>query len=158
MKTRKGFGLVEIIIASSIVSVALISLVSVFVLSYRLTVRSGEIVRANFIAEEGIEAMHFLRDNGWTPTLKNLTSGTNYYLSLNTTTGVWSIGTTNPGLLDNTFKRVITVQSVMRNGSDNIVSSGGTVDINTLKITATVTWGSGNSIAVDTYLSNIYND
>lgn len=153
----KGFGLLEILIASAIVSMAMVSLSFVFVLSQRMTARSGELMRANFIAEEGIEAMRFLRDKSWSANMATLAEGTTYYISLSTTTSSWSMGTSNLGNIDGVFNRTIQVQSVMRNGSDDIVLSGGTIDTNTLKIISNVSWSSGSASA-ETYLSNIFNN
>lgn len=158
MHRKKGFGLIEIIIASAVISVALISLSQVFVLANRLTLRATEQVRANFIAEEGIEVMRFLRDKSWSSHLGNLSLATNYYVVFATSTSAWSITTTNPGLIDETFQRVIRASSVLRDTSDDIVVSGGTVDPDTLKITSTVTWGNAEQISVETYLTNTHDN
>ena len=156
MRQPKGFGLIEIVIASAVISVALISLSLVFVLANRLTMRATEQVRANFIAEEGIEVMRFLRDKSWSTHLESLTAGVDYYISFNPATSAWSITTTNPGLIDQTFQRIIRVSAVQRDASDDIVTSGGSIDSDTFKITSIVSWDIAESINVETYLSNIY--
>ena len=157
-RQHKGFGLIEIVIASSIISVAMISLAFTLVMASRLSARSTDLVRANFVAEEGLEAMRFLRDKSWSSVFASLTPGTNYYLSFNASTATWSVGTTDPGLLGGTFRRRITVASVQRNASDDIVSSGGTVDSNTLKVISTVTASTTSTTTVETYLTNIFNN
>ena len=56
-----------------------------------------------------------------------------------------------------TYTRNFYVDAVQRDGSGNIVSSGGTVDPSTLKVTAEVTWG-GNTTTSSDYISRWGND
>lgn len=156
-RAQKGFGLIEIVIASAVVGMVFVSLAQVFVLSHRLMMRTQDLARANFIAEEGVDAMRYLRDAGWAVNMALLAPNTNYYVVLATSSSQWSVGTADPGLIDGLFRRVISVQSVMRNGNDDIVSSGGITDTNTLKIISTVSWGRGTT-SVETYLANIFNN
>ena len=154
--TTKGFGLIEIVIAAAIIGMAIVSLSYVLVLSNRLNQRASNEIRANFITEEGIEAMRFLRDKGWTSNFGSLSTSADYYVVLDTTTGKWATTTANPGLLDGLFNRAIKVESVNRDEStDDIVLTGGTVDSNTLKIISTVTWRYGTT-SIETYLSNVF--
>ena len=155
MKGLKGFGLIEIVIAASIISTAVISLSYVLVLSNRLSARSSDEIRANFIAEEGIEVMRFLRDKGWNSNFALLSPSTIYYISFNTITSKWATTTSNPGLLDGLFDRTIKVSSVNRDGDDNITLVGGVLDEGSLKITSKVKWPYGTT-TVETYLSNIF--
>src|SRR3989344_5306369 len=111
---NKGFGLVEIVIASAIISVSIFSLSAVSVIGSRLQSQSLEKIRANFLAEEGLEAMRFLRDKGWNTNLANLSSGTNYYLSFASSTSGWSIGSAATPYTDYLFDRNITVENVFR--------------------------------------------
>ena len=161
LRRPKGFGLLEIVIASAIVSITLFSLSFVFVLSGRLEAQSIGKVRANFLAEEGLEAMRFLRDKGWGANLAPLAAGTNYYLSFATSTADWSVGTAYPGFIDGLFHRRITVEAVNRDGSDDIVTSGGALDPNTKKINIEVSWygqGATTTATLSTYLSDVFNN
>src|SRR3989338_2385750 len=88
---KLGFGLVEIVVASAIISVSIFSLSAVSVIGNRLQSQSLEKIRANFLAEEGLEAMRFLRDKSWNTNLANLSVGTNYYINFSTTTSQWSV-------------------------------------------------------------------
>src|SRR3989338_3339471 len=99
----KGFGILEIVIAVSIISATIFSLSFVFIISSRLEEASLNKIRANFLAEEGLEATRFLRDQSWATNLGGLSIGTTYYLSFNAVNSVWSINTSNPGLIDNLF-------------------------------------------------------
>lgn len=163
MKAKHGFGLIEIIIASAVVSIAMVSLAFVFVLSARLSERANERTRANFLSEETLEVARFLRDQSWSTNFSNIAPGTAYYPIFNTTTFLWSITTTNPGLIDGLFSQRFSVASVRRDANDDIISSvggsGGTIDSDTLRITATTTWGRAtNTMEAETYLSDIFDN
>lgn len=156
-----GFGIIEIVIAAAIIGTAIFSLFNVFVLANRLSGEAGDKISANFLAEEGLEAVRYLRDDGWTKNIAGLSAGTNYYLSFDKNTSRWSMGTVNPGTIDGTFTRVFTVENVSRDSSDNIVSSGGTNDPDTKKINVSITWserGSTQTLTLSTYLTNFNNN
>lgn len=158
-KKNAGFGVVEILVAAAIIGTAIFSLFNVFVLASRVSAEAGDKVRANFLAEEGLEAVRYLKDDSWSRNIASLTAGTNYYLSFNSGTSRWSIGTTNPGAIDGKFTRVITLSNVSRDSSDNIVSSGGTNDPNTKQFSVTITWseyGANQTLVLKTYLADIY--
>lgn len=152
-----GVGVLEILVASSVISVAFVSLFFVFVLSQRSVVRASDKIRANFIAEEGLEVARHLRDRSWSGNLAGLTPGTNYYISFNAAASLWSIATVDPGRIDGVFKRTINISSVMRDSADNIVDVGGIVDPDTWKVTATVAW-SDESVNAETYLSDVFDN
>lgn len=158
---KSGFGLLEIVIASAVVGASIFSLSAVAVLSNRLQTQSIEKIRANFLAEEGIEAMRFLRDKGWDANLADLSPGTNYYLSFSTTTSVWSVGPVPLAYIDSIFERKISIEKVYRDLNDNIVSTGGAEDINSKKINITVLWnarGATSTAQLSTYLSDMFNN
>ena len=157
MQTKRGFGLVEIIIASAVISVSMVSLAFVLVLSARVTERAGNRLRANFLTEETLETLRFLRDTSWSSNFSGLTPGITYYPSFNNSTFLWSIVAINPGLVDNLFSQRFSAASVMRSANDDIISAGGTVDADTLKITASTTWDHAtNWVEAETYLSDIF--
>ncbi|MBI2610233.1 hypothetical protein HYW53_03650 [Candidatus Giovannonibacteria bacterium] len=160
-KNASGFGLIEVVIAASILSATVFSLLAVFIISNRLSMEASDRIRANFLAEEGIEAMRFLRDKSWGANFESLTPGTDYYLSFDAGTSVWSIVTADPGLIDGLFRRKVNVQSVSRDSNADIVTSGGTVDPETKKITVSIYWQeryTTPSVGVSTYLSNIFSN
>src|SRR3989344_4997112 len=158
---NKGFGLVEVVIASAIISVSVFSLSAVSVIGSRLQSQSLEKIRANFLAEEGLEAMRFLRDKSWNTNLANLSSGTNYYVSFASSTSQWSVGSTDVPYADSFFDRKITVENVFRDSNDNIVLSGGAQDPDTKKVTVVVLWQDRNAtttINLSTYLSDVFDN
>lgn len=159
---RAGFGLLEIVIASAVVGVSIFALSSAVVLSSKLQSQSSDKIRANFLAEEAMEAMRFLRDKSWNANLANLSPGTNYYISFSTTTSQWSVGQTVQPYIDSIFERKISVENVYRDLNYNIVSFGGAEDVDSKKITATVSWagkgGATSTVSLSTYLSDIFDN
>ena len=61
----KGFGLIEIIIGSAILTVSLIAISTYFQKSLQLSQDSGKTVQAGFLLEEGVEVVKFFRDTSW---------------------------------------------------------------------------------------------
>ena len=161
MYKNLGFGLLEIVIAASIISGTIFSLSYVFLISNKLAAASSNKVRASFLAEEGLEALRVLRDTSWSANIAGLSAGTNYYLSFNTVTSAWSISTSNPGYIDNLFTSTITIENVQRDANDDIVSSGGTNDPDTKKFNVSVSWlerASAMTVAVSTYLTDMFDN
>lgn len=150
---KSGFGLVEILVVSSMVSVAVIGFAQVAQLSLRLLDREKSVLEATYIAEEGMEGMRALRDAGWTSNIASLTNGTTYYISA---TSTWSVATAPQAFMNGKYARTIVLNAVSRDASDHIAASG-TLDNGTRKVTATVSWFDRNattSVSVSGYLTN----
>lgn len=159
---KAGFGLLEIVVASAIVGVSIFALSTAAVLSEKLQSQSADKIRANFLAEEGIEVARFLRDKSWNTNLANLSQGTNYYINFSTTTSQWNISQSLEPYIVSIFERKILVDPVYRDLNDNIVSSGGAEDLDSKKITAVVSWkergDATSTVSISTYLSDIFNN
>ncbi len=157
--SEQGIGAVEMMVVVAIVGIAFAGLFQLFVLSTRPIHASARETEAVYLAEEAIEAVRILRNNGWAANIATLTNGATYYPTLSG--GTWTLSSTNPGLINNLYTRTVVVRAVNRDSSDNITPSGGTLDPNTKKITATVTWSeraSTKNIVVETYLTNFLNN
>jgi len=158
LESNIGLTLVEILVATSIILVFLLALSGVNNLYFKTVLLNTSSVRATFLAEEGLEAMRFLRDSSWINNISPLTINTGYNLVLEANT--WKATTTSI-LIDNLFERVVNIREVYRDSSDDIVSSGGTLDPNTRFITVTVSWRTGEATTtklISTYLSNIIDE
>lgn len=153
MRNHTGFGIIEVIIAMAIFTTIAVTGTVTVIGSFTTNRLGSEETEATLIAQQGIEAARSIKNQGWsTPFLAtSCTSGCG--ISNSGGTWVWS-GTNNT---IGTYTRVITVSDVQRNGSGVIVSSGGTNDPNTKKITSTVSWafspGRNNSVDVSTYIT-----
>jgi prepilin-type N-terminal cleavage/methylation domain-containing protein len=154
---QKGFTLVEVIIASAIITILMFALMQAAQKGIVLSSQALEKTKASFLAEEGVEAVKSIRDNDWN-TIANLSLNTNYYLSFNSNTKKWELNNTN-NIIDSQFTRSIVFNSVNRDSNDDIVSSGGSLDGLTKKVTVEVSWSSygvSNNKNLSFYVANIF--
>lgn len=158
-RSARGFGLVETVVGAAILVVLLLGLVQVGQFTFRLVDESSLRLRAAFLVEEGIEAVRVLRDTSWSASIAPLALDTDRYLSFSG--GAFSLGATPPAPVDGTFDRRVRFFAVNRDGSDNIVESGGTLDPNTRRVTVTVSWqnrGRTGTTTISTYFTNLFNN
>ena len=156
----RGFTLIEVVVASAICLTIVVGIVGAFVGTLRVSANSTARVQAAFLEEEGLEALRILRDNGWTSNIASLTSGTTYYLTYDSAALTWKATTTRASI-DSTFYRTFVLSDVYRDGSKNIVSSGGTLDSAIKKCTVSVAWQDRNATttrSLSTYLTNIFSN
>ncbi len=137
-KNKSGIGLVEVVVGAGILSVAGVTLF----LTYGLYVQRASVaprpIQASFLLDEGMEIMRLTRDQNWNSIL-GLQTGTNYSFLFNASTSAWSL-TTTVSPVDSIFYRTVQVANVNRGATKDIVSSGGTLDVGTRKVTVTVAW------------------
>lgn len=144
-----GFGIIEIILAVSLFLIIATTAVVSVVHSFSVNRMSHELSFAHTYSQEGIEAARSIRNMTWS----NLMSGT---FAIDLSTGVWRF---TPGSNTNgKFNRTITVYPVMRDGTQNIVTGGGSVDPDTFRIESKVSWNFSptrtNDVLLATYLTN----
>jgi Tfp pilus assembly protein PilV len=153
---KNGFGMIEVVIGSSIISLVMFSMASVVNISAKLSSENSNNNKAVFLIEEGVEAVKIMRDSSWQK-ISSLTPGTNYYLNFNGTT--WATTTTNT-FVDGVFERKFVLSSINRDAtSQDIVTSGGSVDTETKKLTVSVSWRFRNATttkSVSTYITNMF--
>lgn len=151
----KGFGLIEIIIGSAILTLSLIAISTYFQKSLQLNQDSGKLVKASFLLEEGIEVTKFFRDTSWL-NISGLTMGSSYFLQFD---GVKWATTSSNVFVDGIFERKLVIDNVFRDANDDIISGGGTLDANTKKATVSVAWSGRTGTttkSISTYLTNIF--
>lgn len=158
---RQGFGLLEILIASAILSASLITLSATNQVTFRLMKESVERTQANFLAEEAIEVVRILRDTSWSSHIAPRISGEVAYLNFNAGANSWTIQTATVPLIYNTFTRTIIFHSVYRRNSDGEIvdqssSDPKTLDPDTKRVVASVSWGPTRVVAIETYVTNIF--
>jgi prepilin-type N-terminal cleavage/methylation domain-containing protein len=140
---NRGFGLVEVVVAISIISVSLMALAVAGQISSRVVTDSLFKTQALFLAEEGIEVVRAMRDESWSQNIAplNFDAGIGYYLIPTTVLGSisWSVTTTDPGPIDDVFQRELYFSEVHRDGvTDDIATSSGLLDNNTIKVRSSV--------------------
>ena len=156
---KKGSGLVEILIAVFIFSIILGSLITASSTYFSGAGDNLISTKGAYLAEEGIEAVKTIRDSSWN-NISSLSDNTNYYLYFDTsssTNNIWK-ATTTASSIDSTFIRTFKVNAVYRDSNGRIISSGGTLDLNTEKVTVSISWKSKNSTTtktLSTYITNL---
>ncbi|MBI2643912.1 MAG: hypothetical protein HYW95_00095 [Candidatus Wildermuthbacteria bacterium] len=155
----------EVIIATALVSVVAVSILGLAAFALDQNAYAREATQAVFLAQEALEGVRNFRDGiAW-----NANDPANEYDGL----GVVSTGVPYHTKKSNgappqwqliqgqevvgNFTRSIQFDNVQRDGNDNIVSSGGTTDVNTKKATVTVSWqrkGAIRQIILASYFTN----
>ena len=160
---RGGFGLVEIVVGAGIIGLVLFSLAEVSRFVFRAVDESNLKTRSIFLAEEGMEAVRYLRDAGWAADIAPLVLDADYYLTFSG--GGWQLVSSATPLIDGVFERKIRFSSVYRSSvNDKIVaagSGGAVLDPSAKKVEVKVSWtnrGRENVTTLPTYLTNLFNN
>ncbi|OGI66465.1 hypothetical protein A3H53_04630 [Candidatus Nomurabacteria bacterium RIFCSPLOWO2_02_FULL_40_10] len=138
-KNRKvrGFMMVEVLVATSIITVSILATMTVAQKSIYVSRQALHATQAAFLLEEGAENTRIARDNAWS----NVTA-----LNSSEQVGI--------------FTRTVVASNVNRDDtSKDIVTSEGTIDDGTKLITVTVSWPEGGIAVTKTlrfYISNIF--
>ena len=147
LASRRGFFLIEAVIASAIVATTLVLMLGAISNVVAISKYSLQKTQASYLLEEGVEVAKLLRNQSWA-NISGLSTGTTYYMSWSGS--AWSYTTISPGTVTGVFTRSIVFSAVSRDGSDNIVSSGGSIDSGTRRGTVTVSWNQNGSTKTDT--------
>lgn len=152
-KLSRGFALIEVLIAVTIVSSAMIVVVgsaNKYLLFTRSTLRNYQSALA---MEESVEAIKIIRAASWA-NISSLTTGSTY--GINFTGSNWQTVPT-PQTTSLGFTRSIVFYDVYRDASDDIAISG-TLDPGTKRVVVTITWNNRNtprSQTIEFYIADI---
>ncbi len=153
---HRGSVLVEAVVAAGITLMILMGAITAFSFLYRRAINNMAYIQAAFLGEEGLEAARILRDSGWNTNIASQTPGVGVYLYFDGAT--WK-ATSTKTFIDQTFERVVVFDNVYRDSNQNIVSSGGTLDTDIKKVTASVSWstrGATTTRVLSMYLANVF--
>ncbi|MEO5635261.1 MAG: hypothetical protein ABIS26_02695 [Candidatus Paceibacterota bacterium] len=153
-KYQRGFFVIEILVAISIITASILAAMAVSQKSISLSRQALHATEAAFLLEEGAEALRIYRDNAWT-NISGLSINADYYPTF--TSGTWTMSTT-PNTVG-IFTRVVTLESVNRDNTTKDISSSGTDDPNTKLVTVTVSWNEGTTTVtkiLQFYILNIF--
>lgn len=158
LRGNSGISIIEILVAITIIIIALVSLFNLNSLSLKASTLVKQTTRANFIAQEVMEAVRNFRDGtSWSINgLGVLTPGASYHPEKSIDNPPkWQIilGEGKAG----GFTRKVVFNDVFRDSNDNIVETGGTLDLETKKAAVIVSWqdgGRNHQIELVTYLTN----
>jgi len=154
---NKGFGMVEAVISVSIAASFIVILSGANFAYSTLAFGQSNKIQATFLAEEGLEAVRFLRDDSWKKNIEPFATGADYFPAFTGTR--WTLNPTSATSTVGIFERKVVFQPVSRDASDNIVASGGTVDPNTLLVMVRVSWqekGRDYNKVMSTYITNMF--
>ncbi|PWB39027.1 MAG: hypothetical protein C3F02_00200 [Parcubacteria group bacterium] len=133
---KKGFSIIELVVAIALFAILAAGVMNVAINNYRTYYGVGDKQVLMQFAQEGVEAARAIADYSWV-TFKNGVGGNH---GVTKTSGIWGFSGTSDRL--SAFTRVVTVANVQRDSNGNIVSSNGSDDPQTKKVTVTVS-GSG---------------
>jgi uncharacterized membrane protein len=155
---ERGLSLVEVIIATAVILIFVVSLVGVHNFYLKFSTSNSDSVSAVMLVEEGAEAVRFLRDNSWSANLASLSLGADYFLAFSSSG--WQISAENT-LIDGKFSRRFVLNPVYRSPTGAIVSSGGALDPDSKFVTITVSWANGDTTAsksISIFIANLYDN
>jgi Tfp pilus assembly protein PilV len=158
---NKGSLMVEIVIATTIITIFVLVALNVTQKALAVSRQAVHSSQAAFLLEEGGESVKIFRDNNsWTNFSTLFNTSSTYCLSDTISSWTSALSTTSSCAKIGIFTRIVNVANVNRDGiSGDIVSSGGTLDSGTKLITITVSWKeSGNTITktLQFYINNIF--
>lgn len=150
---EKGFGVVELLAAIVIITVALVSIMEIYSFFIKAGSQNEKRLQAVSLAQESIEAVHSLRDYDWN-NIGNLSFDIAYYPDQSASPVSWILVPGQQNIYG--FTRQIVLKRVYRDANDNIVESGGIEDSGTRKVISTVSWqDKGNfNVELAAYLTN----
>jgi len=132
--TTRGFLVIEVLLASSLLIIAITAFMGALIYSQESTSVAGGISRASFLAQEGIEAVRNIRDESF----GNLTDG-------------------SYGLLVSSHQWLLSGSSDTTDGYTRQINIG-SIDANRKLITSTITWKEtsqrAGNVAITTELTN----
>lgn len=153
---ERGFSILEIILAVALFMIFSTAAIVVVVGGFNANRQGIEYTIANQFAAEGIEAVRSIKNRGFACSINTSGSGV-----ARDPLGYWIFSGTENTLSHNVgdnYVRVIKIEDVQRDGSGNIVSSGGTLDSDSKRVISEVRWNSSlptpNSVKLISYISN----
>jgi len=148
VKNKKGFSLIEIIVAVTVFSLSISSIATMVLGAYGSNFQAKLRDKAHDYAVQGIEAVRSIKEQGF-----NLLADGNH--GLTDANGYWEFSGTSDDL--NPFTRVIKIEDVYRDANGDIATSGD-LDLHTKKATSQVSWqtiyGVANNVTLVAYLTN----
>jgi prepilin-type N-terminal cleavage/methylation domain-containing protein len=153
---QKGMSIIEVVIASAIISLSMIAISNVYSQFLKLSLENTVKIQATFLLDEGVESVKIIRNYSW-KSIASSTPNTEYYLDW--VDNRWQ-ATTTPSIIDNKFIRKFTVENIYRDPTTlNIVYAGGVLNNDSKMINMSVSWrydGSTTTKQSSFYIFNLY--
>lgn len=157
-RASHGFGLVEVVVGSAVLSVALLSISTFFQVTLRASRETEAAVQGSYLLEEGVEVVKLFRDMSYSGNLRNASTTTAHYFLWDGS--AWATSTVNT-LINGKFDRTFTVADVARDANSDITAVG-SYDPNIKMVTVSVSWWSPvagtTTRSIQTYVTNIFDN
>ena len=141
MKQNCGQSLVEIVLAIALFGVVATFVGSIIRDALAVNVDGEEYNKALYRLDEGVEAVHAIRDNAWNELALNQTG-------LSDAAGEWAFLGEGTSEQFGVFTRVLSFESICRDNNKNIVTCPGNyTDPHTKRLTVAVLWQGWTGIA-----------
>ena len=155
---ERGFSLVEVLVATAIVAIALTSLITAVAYSLKADRLDLRRLQSSYLAEEELETVRLLRDQSWETSFGSWTDSAAYYIQFNPSTGSLSATEAVQASIDGIFTPSFTVSDVDRDVDGNIAASG-VNDPNTKLVTVSVGYPDTlNPTTLSAYFTNIFSN
>lgn len=138
---RRGFGLVEIVVASAILSVVMIDVFNLFQASRKTSKATEEENQVNYLLEEGVEALKSFRDISYSANFNNFSTTTPYSFRWDSVSNSWA-STTAVSYIDSKYIRTFSISDVKRDTTTHNIATTGTTayDPDVKLATVSTTW------------------
>lgn len=152
---QSGFGVVEVVIGATILSVVFMALFSFFFSALKVARHTTEMTQVSFLLDEGIEVVKLLRDESWSANIATATTSDPYII--NFSANKWEI-TTGSDIIGGTYHRTVRFEDVYRDANDDIATSG-TLDPGTREVSIEIEWWDGGATSTEstaTYITDLF--
>lgn len=134
MKYKSGYSVIEVLLAGSILALAVAGIVGAIVLAQRNNQATNAQTQALKMAQEGIDALRSIRNRNYSLLVNTVSPA-----SLVLTDGVWSINTT-PGSNDDQLLDPLRTRRITIERDPDLNDSGDLEGLVAKKVTVTVTY------------------
>ena len=156
---NEGQSLVEVLVALAVGTIFILGAASVIAPSLRSSGASNRIQTAAALGKELIENVRVFSEANWHNIYDlNKTSSNHYYLTTSTSPFAAVAGDETVAVSTTTYTRYFYIDNVGRDGSGNILASGGTDDPSTQKVTVSYQWTGGTAATITAYLTRFRNN
>ncbi len=156
---RDGQSLIEILVTLVVGTILIIGAVSIIVPSLRSSTQANRIQASVSLGKELMGNVMVFSEANWNNIYAlNKGSSNHYYLTTSSSPFAALSGDEIITLSTTTYVRYFTVDNVGRDPGDNILSSGGTDDPSTQKVTVVYAWANGAPNSISTYVSRFRNN
>lgn len=133
----KGISIVEIIIAAAIIGISVVGIIGAIQIYLKIVYQNAREAQAVLLLDETAEALQYIRDESFDTYIATIPLDTSYTVFWNATGYELATSTI---MLPYDMTRTVVFEEVRRDGSDQLVTSGGSVDDDTRKAIITIEW------------------